>query len=187
MLLQQDRNSDWHPIAYTSRRLRKEECNYTAMERETLAVIHALRVWKLYLFKPFEVITDNQGVKYLRTKSNLSKREARWVEFLADFDFNTVHRPGKENVADALSRCTISEAFGIAVSVDQVPNIQDQLEQGYTTDRVLAPIIDRLQQKDEKLAQRYHWNSERKRLYLKGESTWRLCILSDPYAKDCYN
>ena len=183
VLLQQDRNSDWHPIAYTSRRLRKEECNYTAMERETLAVIHALRVWKLYLFKPFEVITDNQGVKYLRTKSNLSKREARWVEFLADFDFNTVHRPGKENVADALSRCTISEAFGIAVSVDQEPNIQDQLEQGYTTDRVLAPIIDRLQQKDEKLAQRYHWNSERKRLYLKGESTWRLCIPFGPLRK----
>ena len=77
VLLQQDDRSNWHPVAYTSRRLRKEERNYTAMERESLAVIHALRVWKLYLFKPFQVITDNQGVKYLRTKTNLSKREAR--------------------------------------------------------------------------------------------------------------
>ena len=38
------------PIAYTSRRLCPEEKNYTAMERDMLAVVHALRVWKLYLF-----------------------------------------------------------------------------------------------------------------------------------------
>ena len=33
-----------------------------AMERETLAAIHAIRTWKLYLFKPFELVTDNRGV-----------------------------------------------------------------------------------------------------------------------------
>ena len=81
---------------------------------------------------------------------------------------------------DSLSCCTVSEAFAIAVSVEQEPNIQDQLEQGYTTDSVLAPITDRLQQKDEQLAQRYHWNSEKKRLYLKGESIWKLCIPFGP-------
>ena len=51
VLLQQDEEGDWHPVAYTSRRLRPEERNYHAMERETLAAIHAIRTWKLYLFK----------------------------------------------------------------------------------------------------------------------------------------
>ena len=62
VLLQKDETEDWHPVAYTSRRLRPEERNYHANERETLAVIHALRVWRTYLFRPFEIITDNQAV-----------------------------------------------------------------------------------------------------------------------------
>ena len=39
------------------------------------------------------------------TQPNLSKRQARWVEMLAEFEFEVVHRPGKSNVVvDALSR-----------------------------------------------------------------------------------
>ena len=64
VLLQQEERDHWRPIAYISRMLRSEEPNYTEMERETLAVVHALRVWKPYLFVRFEVITDNQGVTY---------------------------------------------------------------------------------------------------------------------------
>ena len=45
VLLQQDDDGEWHPVAYSSRRLRPEESRYTIMERETLAAIHALRVW----------------------------------------------------------------------------------------------------------------------------------------------
>ena len=106
VLLQKDDAGEWHPVAYTSRRLRPEESNYTIMERETLAAMHALRVWRLYLFNHFELVTDNQGVAYLQTKKNLSKREARWAELLAEFDVEIVHRPGKENLADPLSRVT---------------------------------------------------------------------------------
>ena len=58
----------------------------------------------MYLFKYFDLFTDNMGVVYLRTKPNLTRREARWVEFLADYDFTCHHQCGKTNVADALSR-----------------------------------------------------------------------------------
>ena len=109
MLLQQDEEGEWHPVAYTSRRLRPEERNYHAMERKTLAAIHAIRTWKLYLFKPFELVTDNRGVTYLKSKSGFSKSEARWVEFLADFDVTIIHRPERENIADSLSRLDHSD------------------------------------------------------------------------------
>ena len=58
VLLQRDESENWHPVAYTSRRLRVEERNYYANERNTLAVIHALRVWRTFLFMHFEVVID---------------------------------------------------------------------------------------------------------------------------------
>jgi hypothetical protein len=36
----------------------------------------------------------------------LSRRQARWSEFLQQFDFEWVYRPGWQNVADPLSRLT---------------------------------------------------------------------------------
>ena len=54
VLLQEGEPTVCHPIIYTSRGLRPAERNYHVTERETLAVVHALRVWRVYLFKPFE-------------------------------------------------------------------------------------------------------------------------------------
>ena len=108
VLQQKDETEDWHPVAYTSRRLRPKERNYHANERETLAVNHALRVWRTYLFRPFEIITDNQAVTYLLSKKQLSGREARWLDLLADFDMTISHKPGRENIADPISRALLA-------------------------------------------------------------------------------
>ena len=96
VLLQEDGSGDWHPIAYTSRRLNSAEQNYHATERETLAVIHSHQTWRIYFYKPFDIVTDNRAVTYLRTKKDLTTREARWIDLLADFDFSITHRPGRE-------------------------------------------------------------------------------------------
>ena len=56
------------PVAYTSRRLRPEERNYHANEREALAVVHALRVWKTYLFKHLQLQTDIPSEQETPTK-----------------------------------------------------------------------------------------------------------------------
>ena len=173
VLLQQDSHEFWHPIAYTSRRLRPEERNYTASERETLAVIHALRVWKLYLFKPFDLITDNQCVKYLQTKPHLSKREARWVEFLADFDVTILHCPGKDNMADAISRSVELKACSAEVVLSPEASFHEQLSSGYRSDRTFKSIITRLQQNDQHLRTRFRWDSILKRLCRDGPN-WDL-------------
>ena len=84
-VLLQEYDDNWHPVVYASWKLTPAEKNYTIMERETLAVIFALKTWRLYLFKHFDVFTDNRSVVYLQSKPHLSKREIRWTEFLADF------------------------------------------------------------------------------------------------------
>lgn len=197
VLLQQDEGDDWHPVAYASRRLRPEERNYHAMDRETLAVIHALRTWKLYLFKPFELITDNRGVTFLKSKSGLSKREARWAEFLAEFDVTFIHRPGRENIADALSRLQSAapeeqstatadpngEPDGKLQAAEvwtlAEPKWKRELVEGYRRDKKMKHVIQRLQ-KSPRLQTPYQWNEKEKRLYLHSEDGRRLCIPTGP-------
>ena len=53
----------------------------------------------------FLLLTDNSGVKYLFNQLDLNARQARWLAFLSEFDFEVRHIKGKENkVEDSLRR-----------------------------------------------------------------------------------
>ena len=53
----------------------------------------------------FELSTDHCGLKYLFDQPALNARQARWLEFLCEFDFEIKPIKGNENkVVDALSR-----------------------------------------------------------------------------------
>lgn len=95
-----------HPIAFESRKLKEAEQRYSAHEKEMAAVVHCLEIWRHYLLGTrFVVVTDNVANTYFKTQKKLTPKQARWQEFLAEFDFNWLHRPGSQNqVADALSR-----------------------------------------------------------------------------------
>ena len=95
-----------HPVAYESRKLSDAERRYTAQENELLAVIHCLRVWRHYLLgSKFVVKTDNSAVSHFLTQPKLTPKQARWQEFVAEFDLQFEHRAGRTNqAADALSR-----------------------------------------------------------------------------------
>ena len=59
---------------------------------------------------------DNKGLKYLLNQPNLNARQARWLAFLSEYDFEIQHIKGKENkVADALSR-NVRLNFAVAIS-----------------------------------------------------------------------
>lgn len=96
------------PVAFESRRLTGAELNYTTHEQECLGVVHALKLWRCYLEGvKFTVVTDNHPNTFLDTQPLLSRRQARWSEFLQQFDFQWVFRPGRLNVADPLSRLPV--------------------------------------------------------------------------------
>ena len=48
---------------------------------------------------------EHSGLKYLFEETTFNAIQARWMEFLCEFDFEIKHRKGKENkVVDALNR-----------------------------------------------------------------------------------
>src|SRR3569833_2804385 len=70
-----------------------------------LAVVHALRVWRCYLEgAQFTVFTDHVSNTFFQTQPSLSRRLARWSEFIQRFGvFKWEYLKGERNVADALS------------------------------------------------------------------------------------
>ncbi|WVZ80628.1 hypothetical protein U9M48_028087 [Paspalum notatum var. saurae] len=93
-------------IAYASRQLRKHEVNYPTHDLELAAVVHALKIWRHYLFgNKCEIYTDHKSLKYIFTQNELNMRQRRWLELIKDYDLEIHYHPGKANVvADALSR-----------------------------------------------------------------------------------
>ncbi|XP_033138902.1 uncharacterized protein LOC117131538, partial [Brassica rapa] len=94
------------PIAYFSEKLGGATLNYATYDKELYALVRALQTWQHYLWpKEFVIHTDHESLKYLKSQNKLSKRHARWVEFIETFPYVIKYKQGKENiVADALSR-----------------------------------------------------------------------------------
>lgn len=94
-------------IAYMSKSLSKSERNYSATEREALAVLTAIEHWRCYLENglKFTVFTDHSSLKWFLNLNNPTGRLARWGVRLSAYNFDIKHRKGSENVVpDGLSR-----------------------------------------------------------------------------------
>ena len=112
---------DKRPVAFESRKLVPAELNYTTTEKECLAVIHALKIWRCYLEgQPKErltIVTDHNPLIHLPKQPVLSRRIARWSEYLQRFSFEWLYRPGRINVADPVSRRPNDEYPIVSVNV----------------------------------------------------------------------
>ncbi|KAK8590647.1 hypothetical protein V6N13_057538 [Hibiscus sabdariffa] len=127
-----------HPVAFESRKLKDAERRYTVQEKEMTAVVHCLRTWRHYILgSRFVVYTDNIANSYFLTQKKLSPKQARWQEFLAEFDFTMEHKAGKVNsVADALSR----KANLVAISQPE-GQLLERIKEGLGHDPVAETLI----------------------------------------------
>ena len=92
-------------VSYGSRLLKDAEKYYSVCERELLAIIFALNLWKVYLCKHFKIVTDAKAITYITTHKSPTPRLVRLMIFIQAFDFELIYRKGSENqVADCLSR-----------------------------------------------------------------------------------
>nr|GEU33556.1 putative reverse transcriptase domain-containing protein [Tanacetum cinerariifolium] len=93
-------------IAYASRQLKPNKENYTTHDIELGAVVFALKIWRQYLYgTKCTVFTDHISLQHILHQKELNMRQRRWLELLADYDYEIRYHPGKANViADALSQ-----------------------------------------------------------------------------------
>ena len=101
VLTQRKEDKRVQPIQYASRTMTSAERNYSACEREALALIFALKKFRVYLLSTqrFTLITDHQALQYAFKKKDIHGRLARWMEFLAEYEFEVKYRPGGKNSA----------------------------------------------------------------------------------------
>lgn len=106
VLSQHDERDRERPCAYLSRQLSGAQQRYPVSDRECLAVVHAVSMWRPFLGEaPFTVVTDHAALTYLQSAQDLSGRLARWALVLQPLNMTIKHRPGKEHGnADGLSR-----------------------------------------------------------------------------------
>ena len=139
-VLAQKQGGRLHPIQFASRSLNSAERNYSACEREAVGVIFALRKFRLFLLSEhrFDLVTDHQALRYAFAKKDVHGRLARWMNFLAEYNYRVVYKPGKENcAADFLSRHAHSDPaidtgddeglvmVAVPAQVDLEPALQD--------------------------------------------------------------
>ena len=177
-----------HPIAYRSRKLSEAERKYPTHEKEALAIVDAIREFKYYLDGvKFEVYTDHQSLQYLKTQPTLNPRQAHWMEYLAQFDFNIKYVPGPANVvADALSRKTEE----ISEITEVISHLAEEIKNSYQEDQGVQAIIKVLERPEEattpelrKQAKKYvvkdnllYWGN---RVYIPNQPKLRLKIFQE--------
>ncbi|XP_048228253.1 uncharacterized protein LOC125369527 [Ricinus communis] len=102
-------------IAYASRQLRSYELNYLTHDLELAAIVHAIKIWRHYLYgETFQIFTDHKSLKYIPIQKELNLRQRRWMELLKDYDCIIDYHPRKANkVVNVLSRKTIEKSVGM--------------------------------------------------------------------------
>jgi transposase InsO family protein len=137
ILSQYDDDGILHPVAYFSKKHSPAECNYEIYDKELMAIVRAFEEWRPELQSvenPIQVLTDHKNLEYFTTTKLLNRRQARWSQFLSQFNFKIVYRPGKSGgKPDSLTRRSgdlpkegderMTENFSVVIKPHQIVHL----------------------------------------------------------------
>jgi len=108
-------------VSYYSRQNTADQRCYHSYELETMAVVLALRYFRVYLLGiKFKVVTDCNAVRSTFVKRDLLPRIGRWWLEVQEFTFDIEYRAGSKMAhADALSRNPIQVLLEVAQGRDR--------------------------------------------------------------------
>jgi hypothetical protein len=171
---------DGHPIAFESRKLNKKEGLQSTYNKEMLAIMHALTKWRQYLLgSKFSVRTDHNSLQYLLQQKTLTTEQQKWIEKIATFDMEILHKRGKDNiVVDSLSRKD-EEAQVFAVSI-AIPEWLNEIRSEYDKNTETCSIINDLTQYP-----KFEWKNDilwyKGRIYLNNNSKFKIKVLQEAH------
>src|SRR6266436_2753337 len=87
-----------HLVAFFSHSLQGAEKNYNTHNKELLAVFEAFKNWQHFLegsAKVIDMVTDHKNLEYFTSSKKLLRHQARWAEFLGQFNMKVQFRPGR--------------------------------------------------------------------------------------------
>ncbi|WVZ91356.1 hypothetical protein U9M48_037543 [Paspalum notatum var. saurae] len=119
-------------------KLRKHEVNYPTHDLELAAVVHALKIWRHYLFgNRCEIYTDHKSLKYIFTQNELNMRQRRWLELIKDYDLGIHYHLGKANVvADDLNEKI--------ATFEAKPTLEQEIRNHQKTDEKIQEIREQI-------------------------------------------
>ena len=94
------------PVAFLSKTFSGAERNWIIYEKELFAIVYTLKKWEYHLLSNnlVTIVTDNNAITYIQNQAKITAKQARWLTYMAQFNYTIVHKPGAENkVADAIS------------------------------------------------------------------------------------
>src|SRR5258707_726174 len=98
ILLVTTKDNEIQPVAFFSHSLQGVEKNYDTHDKELLAIFEAFKNWQHFLEGSAEVIntvTDHKNLEYFTSSKKLLCHQARWAEFLGQFNMKVQFRPGR--------------------------------------------------------------------------------------------
>jgi hypothetical protein len=173
-------------LAFTSKQLSEKNLGKPIYEKEMLAILHAVELWRPYLLgKRFQIKTDHQSLKYFLEQRISSQEQQKWVTKLFGYDYEIIYKKGKDNVvADALSRKYEDEGSLFSLSFI-VPDWLQAVHQEWLQDPKSSHLIQQLKNKAQ-APPGYSWLQDelryKGRLYLIKHSKLKSTVLSELHA-----
>jgi hypothetical protein len=136
------------PLVFTRKKLYEKNLGKPIYEKEMLAILHDVELWRPYLLgQRFQIKTNHQSLKYFLEQCISSQEQQKWVTKLFGYDYEIIYKKGKDNVmADALSQKYEDEGSLFSLSFIVLDWLQ-AVRQEWLQDPKSSHMIQQLQNK----------------------------------------
>ena len=103
ILFQRDVDDQLHSIVFMSKKMNSIECNYEIYDKKLLIIMRIFEKWRLecadiFVENSIKILTNHKNLKHFMTFKQLNRKQIKWVEFLAEFNFKIAYRSEIQNI-----------------------------------------------------------------------------------------
>ena len=126
-ILSQVQDGKERVVAFASKKLNRAQQRYSVTRRELLAVVTFTHHFRHYLLgRKFLLRTDHGSLRWLFNFKDPVGQVARWLEALAQYNFDIQHRPGRSHQnADSMSRKDYEDSVCTHQSTEELNQCSD--------------------------------------------------------------